>query len=257
MTVTIKIAKIMHINELKNTGLTDNEARVYLAALELGETSVYRLAKKSLVKRTTTYLAVESLKEKGLMRSYNRNNVAICFAENPKKLTEILEEKKKALDRVMPELLAFTNLIDKKPKIQFYEGVEAYREVFKDVLKYPGSEMLGTLNEKFLDYDNYFMSYFIPQRKEKKIWARILLPNNPKLRDVVQDEKEHFFQSRIVQSEKFKIEIEMVIYGGNKIGMVSYDEEIAIIIESQMIHNTQKSFFETMWDLLPEIKIQN
>ena len=239
----------MHLDELKNAGLSENEAKVYLAALELGETSVYRLAKKSLVKRTTTYLAVESLKEKGLMNSYVRNSVAICFAQNPKKLSEMLEEKKKALDKIMPELLAFTNLIDKKPKIQFYEGAEAYKEVFKNVLKYPGSEMLGTFNEKFWNFENYFVDYFIPKRKEKKIWARILFQNNPELRMVAQDEKEHFFQSRLVDSEKFKVEIEMVIYGGNKIGMVSYDEEIAIIIESQMIHNTQKSFFETMWEV--------
>jgi sugar-specific transcriptional regulator TrmB len=243
------MTKNMHLDELKNAGLSENEAKVYLAALELGETSVYRLAKKSLVKRTTTYLAVETLKEKGLMNSYTSNNVAVCFAENPKKLAEMLEDKKKALDKVMPELLAFTNLIDKKPKIQFFEGHGAYREVFKDVLRYPGSEMLGTLNEKFLDFDNYFMSYFIPKRKEKKIWARILFPSSKELRTIAQDEDKHFFQSRTVQSEKFKVEIEMVIYGGNKIGMVSYDEEIAIIIESQMIHNTQKSFFETMWEI--------
>jgi sugar-specific transcriptional regulator TrmB len=249
MTVAQLIIIFMHLAELKNAGLTENEAKVYLASLELGETSVYRLAKKSLVKRTTTYLAVESLKEKGLMSSYNRNNITICFAENPKKLSERLEEKKNALDKVMPELLAFTNLIDKKPKIQFYEGRESYQEVFKDVLRYPGTEMLGTLNEKFLDFDNYFMSYFVPKRKEKKIWARILFPSNPELRNFVQDETEHFFQSRFVQSDKFKIEIEMVIYGGNKVGMISYNEEIAIIIESQMIHNTQKSFFETMWEI--------
>lgn len=238
----------MHLNELKNAGLSENEAKVYLAALELGETSIYRLAKKSLVKRTTTYLAVESLKEKGLMKSYVRNKISVCYAEHPKKLSETLEEKKKALDKILPELMAFTNLIDKKPKIQFYEGKEAYKEVFKDVLKYPGKEMLGTFNDKFWNFGNYFTDYFIPKRKEKKIWARILFENNPELRNVAQDEKEHFFQSRIVQSEKFKVEIEMVIYGGNKLGMVSYDEEMAIIIESQKIHNTQKSFFETMWE---------
>jgi len=248
MTVSAITPHFMHLDELKKTGLSENEAKVYLAALELGETSVYRLAKKSLVKRTTTYLAVESLKEKGLMNSYVRNGVAICFAQNPKKLAEMLEEKQKALDKVMPELLAFTNLIDKKPKIQFFEGREAYREVFKDVLKHPGSEMLGTLNEKFLDFDHYFMSHFIPKRKEKKIWARILFPSSPELRTVSQDENEYFFQSRIVPSDKFKIEIEMVIYGGNKIGMVSYDEEIAIIIESQKIYDTQKGFFEVIWE---------
>lgn len=238
----------MHLEELKNAGLSENEAKVYLAALELGETSVYRLAKKSGVKRTTTYLAVESLKEKGLMSNANRENTLVCYAENPKKLTEHLEEKKKALDKIMPELLAFTNLIDKKPKIRYFEGKESYKEVFSDVLKYPDSEMLGTFNEKFWDWEKYFTSYFMPKRKEKKIWARILFRDNPELRAVAQEGKEHFFQSKLVLSEKFNVEIEMVVYGKDKVGMVSYDEEMAIIIESQKIHDTQKGFFEVIWD---------
>jgi HTH-type transcriptional regulator, sugar sensing transcriptional regulator len=238
----------MHLEEIKNAGLSKNEAKVYLAALELGETSVYRLAKKSGVKRTTTYLAVESLKEKGLMSGYNRNNVAICYAENPKKLTDHLEERKRALDKIMPELLAFTNLIDKKPKIRYFEGKESYKEVFSDVLKYPGNEMLGTFNEKFWDWENYFTEYFMPKRKEKKIWARILFRDSPELKLVSQKINEYLSQTRLVPSEKFKVEIEMIVYGNNKVGMVSYDEQMAIIIESQKIHDTQKSFFEVIWE---------
>jgi len=238
----------MHLEELKKAGLSENEAKVYLAALELGETSVYRLAKKSGVKRTTTYLAVENLKEKGLMSEYMRDNVTVCYAENPKKLTAHLEERKNALEKIMPELLAFTNLIDKKPKIRYFEGRDAYREVFSDVLRYPDNEMLGTFNEKFWDWENYFTSYFMPKRKEKKIWARILFQDSETLRSIAHEAEKHFFQSRLVPSEKFNIQIEMVVYGKDKVGYVSYEEEMAIIIESYKIHNTQKSFFEVIWD---------
>lgn len=241
----------MHIDELKNAGLSENEAKVYLSALELGETSVYRLAKKSGVKRTTTYLAVENLKEKGLMSSYESNNVTVVFAENPKKLLDSVEHKKRDLEKILPELLAFTNLIDKKPKIRYFEGKEAYKEIFSDVLRYPESEMLGTFNEKFWNFGNYFTDYFIPKRKEKKIWARILFQDNPELKNIAEEAKNHFYQAKLIPSEKFKVEIEMVIYGKNKVGLVSYDEEMAIIIESQKIHDTQKSFFEVIWDNLP------
>lgn len=242
----------MHIEELINAGLSENEAKVYLAALELGETSVYRLAKKSGVKRTTTYLAVESLKEKGLINAFQKNDVTICYAENPKKLTDVLEEKKKALDKIMPELLAFTNLIDKKPKIRFFEGNESYKEVFMDILRYPNMGTLITFNEKFWNHDDFFVSYFVNERKKKKIWAKALFQDNPAFREFKNKEQELFFQCKLVPGDKFKVGIEMIIYGNNKVGMVSYEEEMAIIIESQKIHDTQKSFFETIWGLLPE-----
>ncbi|MDO8240624.1 MAG: helix-turn-helix domain-containing protein [Candidatus Moranbacteria bacterium] len=245
----------MHLDELINAGLSENEAKVYLAALELGETSVYRLAKKSGVKRTTTYLAVETLKEKGLMSAYQSNSVTVCYAENPKKLTLVLEEKKKALDKIMPELLAFNNLIDKKPKIKYFEGRDSYKEVFMDILKYSNSETLITFNENFWNFDDFFVSYFIPKRKEKKIWARALFHDNAVFRDLKKREQELFLQCKLVPGDKFKVGIEMIIYGNNKVGFVSYEEEMAIIIESQKIHDTQKSFFETIWGLLPESRV--
>lgn len=238
----------MQIEVLENAGLSENEAKVYLAALELGETSVYRLAKKSGVKRTTTYLAVENLKEKGLMSEYMRDNVTVCYAENPKKLVGQLEEKKNSLEKIMPELLAFNNLIDKKPKIRYFEGKEAYKEVFGDVLNYPDSETLVTFNEKFWDWDGYFKGYFMPKRKEKKIWARILFRDIPELRAVASQVESYLSQAKFVPSEKFQIGIEMIIYGNDKVGLVSYQEEMAIIIESKMIYDTQKSLFEVIWE---------
>lgn len=239
----------MLINDLKNAGLDEAEAKVYLAALELGETNISRLAQKSGIKRTTTYLVVESLKEKGLLSSAKRGNKAKFYAEDPRKIDEILSEKKKAIDKIMPELLSFANLIDRKPKIRYFEGKDAYKEVFKDILRYPNSEVRAWFNEKFVEYD-FFPDYFIPKRKEKKIWALAIFPDNPKTREVAKKDQEHLRQSKFILSEKFKMDIEINIYGKNKVGLISYDEEIAIIIESQKIYEAQKSIFEVMWDML-------
>ncbi|MDP1833638.1 MAG: hypothetical protein Q8L11_01780, partial [Candidatus Moranbacteria bacterium] len=173
----------------------------------------------------------------------------------PKKLIEMLEEKKNSLSKVMPELLAFTNLIDKKPKIRYFEGKDSYKDVFMDILKYPGSETLITFNEKFWNHDDFFVGYFIPRRKEKKIWARALFHDNPFFQDLQKKEQELFMQCKLISDDKFNIGIEMIIYANDKVGLVSYEEEIAIIIESRKIHNTQKSFFEVIWSLLPENKL--
>ena len=48
--------------KLEQIGLDPKEAKVYLAMLELGETTVARIAQKSKIKRTTAYDLVDSLK---------------------------------------------------------------------------------------------------------------------------------------------------------------------------------------------------
>jgi sugar-specific transcriptional regulator TrmB len=239
----------MLIDDLKNAGLDEAEAKMYLAALELGETNISRLAQKSGIKRTTTYLVVDSLREKGLISSIKKGKKMRLYAEDPRKIDDIILEKKRAIDRIMPELLSFANLLDRKPKIRYFEGKDAYKEVFKDILKYPNSEIRAWFNEKFVEYD-FFPNYFIPKRKERKIWARAIFPDNQNTREVVKKDQEHLRQSKLVSSEKFKMDIEINIYGKNQVGIIAYDEEIAVIIESQKIYEAQKSIFEVMWEML-------
>ena len=77
--------------DLQKIGLSEAESKVYLAALELGETNIGRLAKKSGIKRTTTYLVVDTLKEKGLLSSLKKKNKVFFYADDPRALQRIAE----------------------------------------------------------------------------------------------------------------------------------------------------------------------
>src|ERR1700690_484057 len=135
--------------ELEHLGLNPHEADVYLAALQLGETNMSRLVKKSGVKRSTAYLCVESLKEKHLLSSLEKKGRIFYTAEDPRLLEQNEKERAEKISELMPELLAITNAIDKKPSIRFYEGKEGVKEVFRDILKYPESEVLEMYSESY------------------------------------------------------------------------------------------------------------
>ena len=53
---------------LENLGLSEKEAEIYLALLELGTGTVVEVAKKSGVKRPTAYLVLDELKKMGYIR---------------------------------------------------------------------------------------------------------------------------------------------------------------------------------------------
>ncbi len=103
--------------ELEKIGLNKKEAKVYLACLELFESTIGQISRKSGVKRTTVYDVVDSLKKKGLLSSLSKNQRTYYYAENPKKLERSLDEKKQILENAMPELMSLANMLDKKPKI--------------------------------------------------------------------------------------------------------------------------------------------
>lgn len=237
--------------ELKHLGLTDSDIKVYLALLELGTTTISRIAKKSGIKRTTVYLVIESLKQKGLISTVKRAGKLHFYAQDPRTLSEIMEERKKSIDKIVPQLLSFANALDKKPQIRYFEGVDGVKEALKDALEYPGQEICMWYSDSYVkDFETaFFTDYYVPKRKEKKIPVRAILPDNATIRKANENNVRDLRQVRMFPQDPYYIHIELTVYGDNKIGVISFEEKFALVIESVKIHDSLKSIFETMWML--------
>ncbi|MEK7511852.1 MAG: helix-turn-helix domain-containing protein, partial [Patescibacteria group bacterium] len=84
----------MLIKELQKIGLSDKEAKVYLAVLGLGKASVQTIAAKAGVNRATTYSVLGTLKEKGLCSTFQKVKKTFYVVSSPDYLKEIFEIKK-------------------------------------------------------------------------------------------------------------------------------------------------------------------
>lgn len=244
----------MLTNDLKAINLTENEAQAYLALLEIGEASVAQIAGKAKLKRPTTYLIIESLKEKGLIGMVRRKKKTLFLAEDPRKIVEMLEEKKEKMNRIMPQLLSITNFIDKKPTIRFFEGAEGIKDVYRDTLNYEDQEILTFFSDAYATHfdESFFQDFYIPKRVEKKIWARAILPDQKIIRELVANDIQQLRKTKIVPENTYNIHVEINLYGKGKAGIVSFEEQFALIIESEKIYSSLKNIFELAWRMLPE-----
>lgn len=238
--------------ELEKIGLTKKEAKVYLACLELSESTVWQIARKSGVKRTTVYDIIEILKDKGLISSIIKNKKAYYYAESPKKLENSLDEKKDILKNIMPELLSVANIMDKKPKIKYFQGTEGMKEVFRDTLNYPDQEILAWFPEKttYAVSDEFFYEEYIPKRLEKKIWVRAMAPDTDAMVELAKGDEKELRQTRLLPKEKFISMVSIELYGKHKVLIVGYKENDAVLIENEQIYTVLKSIFEIMWESL-------
>lgn len=96
---------------LKTIGLSENEARVYIAALELGPSTAQFLAAKATISRPNTYIMIEALIKRGIMTSFVRGKKRLFAAEAPEKLYRlverdlaVLEIRRKAIAEALPAL---------------------------------------------------------------------------------------------------------------------------------------------------------
>jgi len=235
--------------KLEEIGLNKKEAKIYLATLELGETTIARIAQKSGLKRTSIYNILDDLKRKGLISSSKGGRKNYYFAQDPKKLEARIKQRTKTIEEIMPELLSITNLIDKKPKVRYYEGREEMKEIYEDTLNYSDQEIKIWIPENTISsYDNYWKDYYIPKRLEKKIIVKAIAPLTAVTKKFKSEDKK---QLRITKISKTNfIEAELMLYGTNKISIVSFDEMMGLLIESKKLFNTLKGLFEVHWGSL-------
>lgn len=238
---------------LLSFGLSDKEANVYIALLELGRSTVSTISREANINRTTGYDILSSLVGKGLVRVSGKEPKQEYIAESPDTLVALLDkrlqdtkddiEKARAL---VPELKSMHRVGD-RPQIRFYEGIEGLKQVYEDTLTstmpiyaYAAYEdMHGTLGD-------YFPRYY-ERRAEKGILARGIVPRTPLTLERMKRNKEEMREAAVIPKEKFDISPDIEIYD-NKVMIASWREKLGIIIESAEIAHAMKTIYELAWE---------
>ena len=235
------------IPQLKELNLDDNEIRVYLACLKLGSSKVNEIAKKAELIRTTTYGVIKSLVKKGLVSSVKKDNINYYQAADPEELVNILEEKKKKISDVLPELEKMKEFSPKKHNVEFFEGRNGLKTVINDLTKVPDStvRIIGSY-VKFHKFSKPFSEQYHRKRREKNIRVVSLLPKSEE--EIVDKEGlADLIKVRFVKD--IELDSEIYIYQ-NKVAFVSFEEDDlrGLIIEDESLFKMQKWLFDSMWE---------
>ena len=243
------------INTLIGIGFTEKEATVYINLLSFKKATAYLIYQKSGLKKATAYVVLESLVKKGFVLKTPQNKKSLYIAKSPAECIKIFQEKLNEAKDMLPEMMAIQKKDEEKVSVSYYEGVEGIKEVYNDTLKYPG-EFVAFGSEdvvKALGYD--WMSQFIQNRVKKNIFVRSILPTTHYFTDeLLQKDKLELREMKFVSQEEYPFSIEIDVYGGSKVSLISGKEAMGAIIESSEVHNTMKMIFEILWKNLPKSK---
>lgn len=244
------------INELIKIGLSDKEAKVYLANLELGQSAVQAIAKKAGVNRATTYVILNSLIKKGLASTYEQDKKTYYVASSPESLESIfelqkkeIEEKQKYFLKLLADLKLINNKEKNKPVIRFFEGKEGilrsmeeflsgYKDSKKDVVRlvYPKDRINEIISQ--LEYQKFRNTRLIRNIKSKALYTF--------KGGVLASTKDG---DRVKISEKdFPITCDLEIYKDNIIITSLGNKLSSVFIKDKEIANTFKSIFDLAWE---------
>lgn len=238
-----------YIELLRDFGLEDREAKVYLTCLRLGQATPNLISHESGIQRTYVYNILVDLFEKGLISEVEIRGKKTYSALSIEQFKALQAEKMRRLESLVPELKAFERAVGDRPKVRFYEGKEGIFIAQQETLTLPrGSEILAyATGQGLYQYDPDFALSYIRQRAKKGITARSLAADTPETRQFTDKNKEQLRTTRLVPADQFPFTNEINIWG-NKVSIMSMQGQLlAVVIESESIARTQRSIFELAW----------
>jgi len=125
----------MHINTLQQLGLSKNEADVYTALLEIGESGVGKISDASKVHQRNVYDVLNRLLEKGLVFIVLSGRENHYQAVHPNKLKELIQEEKSALNSIMPDLQKIMKSTSKNKEVMIYRGLAGWKRYIRDIIR--------------------------------------------------------------------------------------------------------------------------
>ncbi len=239
------------VKNLIEFGLSEKEATIYLTLLQLEISMVSEIAEASHINRSSAYVVLESLKEKGLVSVSADKNVQRYVASTPDMLLfEAQTKAQKAADikinisDIIPELKALHKDTKQKPKVRVFEGKQGLMNALEDSLH--NKEKVIRIASCVENLMNALPEYF-PKYVQKRVKLGIKMygihPYGAIAESLI-NKNPAFDKAIFISPKKYTFPSDMAIYD-NKIAYMSIEKRgISIIIESKEIADAMKNVFD-------------
>jgi HTH-type transcriptional regulator, sugar sensing transcriptional regulator len=246
----------MNKEVFKQIGFTEGETKVYLALLNLGETTVGPIIKESGISRSKVYEVLEKLMKKGIVSYILREKTKYFQAAQPSKIKDYLEEKEKEFqkqkiefEKVLPELELKQEKSEKTAQIfSGFRGIQTVHEhLFSKLEKgeeyvYMGIPSLQS--EKYLIYWDRMHK----RRINEGITCRLLFNQGTDKKHLTKRNKQKGCEARYM-SIPIKTPSWFMIYKDTVVIGLPSDDEMAIEIINSKVADSFKEYFEAFWKL--------
>ncbi len=244
----------------KKIGLDEKQAKVYIALLESGESSMTEIARCTRLKRSSVYLIVASLMQLGLLSEVKKGKRKVYTAIHPNRLRELAQWRLNNVDEVLPKLIHFYNEQKNKSIIHILEGEEGIKSVYRELLT-SLSDKKEALWFSRVDTLRAFAGSMLDEYKKtissvKNPRVRELNYNNLEAREWAKEIKPYggkHYHIRLLSNEYDFGSTDNLLFE-NKLVIFSFEKhQFVNIIESVDIVKTFRAIYEAAWKTGEEI----
>ncbi|MFA6489233.1 MAG: helix-turn-helix domain-containing protein [Candidatus Micrarchaeia archaeon] len=233
---------------LRELGLTEAEAQVYLALLEIGSSTAGPVIKKTGLHKATTYQIFQRLAEKGLVSSIIEGKKRHFLPANPRRLLDILHMQEEKLQASLPSLEAMLQAGMGKQEVSVYTGTKGIRSVLDGMLHEVGD------GGEYFDFGSpglfrevmgaYFPAWQQVKRK-KRITSYVIF--NETLKSNREFFKEYCGKARFYPKEYSSITDTFIYKDSVALIIWTAKPPVAVVIKNRDNAEGYRNQFKLMW----------
>lgn len=247
----------METKIFEEIGFTQGEIKVYFALLELRESTIGPISKKSGITSAKTYPILDKLKKKGLVSSIIKSGTSFFQILKLDRILDYLDEKEKKIKKekleikkILPSLMA-----KRKPQERQYatvyetfRGIKTlYDEMLEYQKKYGENFTCFTLGDEYESKEvNLFFKQYDLKREKFGIKMRIIGLESQREFYLKEYGNNPNIKFRFV---KQSIPTGVILFGDNVVTLLWKDVPTAFVIHSKQNAEAYKKFYEDTWKL--------
>lgn len=247
----------MEINTkiFEEIGLTKSEIKVYLALLKLGPSTKKAIVNESQITPSKVYEVTDRLSRKGLVSSVKKNRVLSFSAAPPEELLDLLDKRKKEIEKQKEELIGMVSKLKslhkaEEPNIEVYSGWQGMQTVYKIILRemksgeidYVFGATLGEDQKKVIK----FFEKFHKERRKKGIIQKIIINKKDKAVALKILNNRRFDKIKFIENHSPS---EVNIWQDNVMIVLLTKIPVVTLIKSKVTADSFKSYFNELWKI--------
>lgn len=235
------------LDTLKQLGLTENEAKIYLALSETDGLPTAELAERTGLSRPYLYDALERMHEKQFVSFLRQDGRKVFKAAKPGFLRELAYQKLEKIDGLVQELER-RQRESEKLDVELYRGKHVFKVLLKDILSTveEGEEILifGIDDEALISMDEYtrmHLQQYFARIERKQIVERVIVRKGAKTLPEATPSRYRFLPEGTIGSTAFEVY-------ADKVAIFFWGEpNHLVLIKGGEVASSYRQQFELLW----------
>jgi sugar-specific transcriptional regulator TrmB len=242
---------------LMSLGISNKEAKFYLALLQSGPSTVLPVARLAGLKRTSVYNFIDGLIQIGLVTYHDKNGRRYYRAENPEIVVKIFEERRQKINSALPNLLSLYKTSNQIPESRIFYGPQGIKQAILSSLECSEKKIYS-----IIDVDSAvagvvgvnFWEDYIEEATRREIIVhslrhrdeKVRLPEYKYLRP--QETQKTLLVYRYLPHD-LHLPNTILVYDNTVVVVSPPKENWAMVVESHSFADTMRNFHNILWKI--------